>query len=149
MNYMKPAALALVAAFGMAIFSAPAAQAAELDCKLTFNLKGWSAIYKHSSGSGVVSCNNGQTMRIKITANGGGLTAGKTRIDNGTGKFSDVHTINDVLGAYVQGEATAAAGKSSTAQVLTKGTVSVALAGTGEGIALGVSVGRFEISKAK
>ncbi len=149
MNYMKPAALALVAAFGMAIFSAPAAQAAELDCKLTFNLKGWSAIYKHSSGSGVVSCNNGQTMRIKITANGGGLTAGKTRIDNGTGKFSDVHTINDVLGAYVQGEATAAAGKSSTAQVLTKGTVSLALAGTGEGIALGVSVGRFEISKAK
>ncbi|MEO7198918.1 MAG: hypothetical protein ABIY56_01735 [Dokdonella sp.] len=149
MNYMKPVALALVAAFGMAIFSAPAAQAAELDCKLTFNLKGWSAIYKHSSGSGVVSCNNGQTMRIKITANGGGLTAGKTRIDNGTGKFSDVHTINDVLGAYVQGEATAAAGKSSTAQVLTKGTVSLALAGTGEGIALGVSVGRFEISKAK
>ena len=149
MNYMKPAAIALVAAFGMAIFSAPAAQAAELDCKLTFNLKGWSAIYKHSSGSGVVSCNNGQTMRIKITANGGGLTAGKTRIDNGTGKFSDVHTINDVLGAYVQGEATAAAGKSSTAQVLTKGTVSLALAGTGEGIALGVSVGRFEISKAK
>ena len=149
MNYMKPVALALVAVLGMATLGASAAQAAELDCKMTFNLKGWSAIYKHSSGNGVVTCNNGQSMRIKITANGGGLTAGKTRIDNGTGKFSDVHNINDVLGAYVQGEATAAAGKSGTAQVLTKGTVSLALAGTGEGIALGVSVGRFEISKAK
>lgn len=148
MTYLKPVALALVAAFGMAIFSAPA-QAADLDCKLTFNMKGWSAIYKQSSGTGVVSCNNGQTMRVKISAKGGGLTAGKIRIDNGTGQFSDIHNINDVLGAYAQGEATAAAGKSSTAQVVTKGTVSLALAGTGEGIALGVSFGRFEISKAK
>jgi hypothetical protein len=31
--------------------------------------------------------------------------------------------------------------------VLTKGTVSLALAGTGEGVNLGVSVGKFTISR--
>ena len=35
--------------------------------------------------------------------------------------------------------------RSSQAQVLTKGTASLALAGTGEGIDLGVSVGEFSI----
>jgi hypothetical protein len=36
--------------------------------------------------------------------------------------------------------------KSSQAQVLTKGTTSLALAGTGQGVNLGISVGKFTIS---
>jgi hypothetical protein len=87
-------------------------------------------------------------MRVKIESKGGGLTAGKSHIDNGTGKFTDVHKIADVLGTYAQGDASAGAVKSGTAQVLTKGTVSLALAGAGEGVELGVSIGGFTISKA-
>lgn len=121
---------------------------ADLDCKLKFSLTTWSAIYKHSEGSGMVSCENGATMRVKIIAQGGGLTVGKSHIDSGTGKFTDVHRIADVLGGYVQGEAHAGIVKSGTAQVLTKGTVSLALAGGGEGVNLGVDIGKFTLSRA-
>jgi hypothetical protein len=124
------------------------AASANLDCKLTFSLTGWSLIYKHAEGSGTVRCENGESMAVRIEAKGGGLIVGKSHIDNGNGRFTDVHRINDVLGTYAQGEATAGAVKSGTAQVLTKGTVSLALAGAGEGVELGVSVGGFTISRA-
>ncbi|MBX3698024.1 MAG: hypothetical protein R3F08_08285 [Dokdonella sp.] len=137
-------------ALAIAAATAPSAQAAEaqLDCSMRFSLTGWSAIYKHAEGSGVVTCENGQSMKVKISAKGGGLTVGKSHIDDGKGEFTDVHKMSDILGTYAQGEATAAAGKSATAQVLTKGTVSLALAGTGEGVDLGISFGGFTISKA-
>ena len=142
---------ALGAALAVALASAVSAPAtaaeAALDCKLKFSLTGWSLIFKHAEGQGAVSCENGQTLPVKIEAKGGGLTVGKSHIDNGTGHFTDVHRIDDVLGTYAQGDATAGAGKSGTAQVLTKGTVSLALAGAGEGVELGVSVGGFTLSR--
>ncbi len=140
-----------VAAALAALYAAPqSARAAEanLDCKLKFSLTGWSVIYKHAEGHGVVTCENGKSMRVKIEAKGGGLTVGKAHIDDGTGRFTDVHRIEDVLGTYAQGDASIGAVKAGTAQVLTKGTVSLALAGAGEGVDIGVSVGGFTISRA-
>ena len=124
------------------------AEGADLDCKLRFSLSGWSAIYKSSEGSGEVTCENGARMLVAIRAKGAGLTVGKSRIADGIGKFTDVRRIDDVLGSYVQGEAHAGALKSGTAQVLTKGTVSLALAGAGEGIDVGIDVGDFTLSPA-
>lgn len=140
------AGAAAVALMVSGLMATPA-RAADLDCKLRFTLSGWSALVKHAEGTGTVTCENGQSMRVKIEAKGGGLTVGKYRIDDGRGTFSDVRAINDVLGSYAEGEAQAGAVKSSAAQVLTKGTVSLALAGTGEGVGLGISVGVFTISK--
>lgn len=80
-------------------------------------------------------------------AKGIGLTAGKSHIDNGHGKFTDVYKIDDVLGDDVQAGAPAGVVKSGSAQVLTKGTVSLALAGDGERVNLGIDVGKFTISK--
>lgn len=145
--------LAATAATGMA--AAPQAHhssvsergAPDLDCKLTFSLTGWSLIYKHADGVGRVTCENGRSMPVKISIKGGGLTAGKWHIDNGKGKFTDVHRISDVLGHYAQGGAHAGVVKSAEAQVLTKGNVSLALAGHGEGIDLGVDVGAFTITR--
>lgn len=131
----------------LGISSTAYAAGADVDCKLHFTLSGWSAILQHAEGNGVVSCENGQRMPVKISAKGVGLTAGKSRVDNGNGKFTDVRTINDVLGSYARGEVHAGAVKSGTAQVLTKGTVSLALAGSGEGIDLGIDVGAFTIER--
>ncbi len=143
---LSATALALV----LSATAMPQARAeAALDCEMKFSLTGWSAIYKHAEGTGVVTCENGQSMRVVISAKGGGLTVGKTHIDNGTGKFTDVHKMSDILGTYAQGDASAALGKAGTAQVMTKGTVSLALAGAGEGVNLGVSFGGFTISKAE
>jgi len=147
--------LATMAATG---FAAPAAApqhhssvsergAPDLDCKLTFSLTGWSLIYKHADGVGEVTCENGRSMPVKISIKGGGLTAGKWHVDHGRGSFTDVHRISDVLGHYAQGGAHAGMVKSAEAQVLTKGNVSLALAGHGEGIDLGVDVGAFTITR--
>jgi len=147
--YLAGVVLASAVSLAMGLPHAAQAATADLDCKLRFSLTGWSLIYKHSEGTGVVTCANGKSMHVKVEAHGGGITVGKSHIDNGTGKFSDVHKIEDVLGTYAQGDASIGAGKSGTAQVLTKGTVSLALAGAGEGIDIGVSVGGFSITAAE
>lgn len=132
-------ALLLAAANGTA--------AAAIDCEMTFTMSGWSAFYKTASGSGTIRCNNGQSLKVKISTKGGGITFGKQRIDDGHGKFSEVHDIDDLLGTYATGGAHAGAVKSSGAAVVTKGDVSLALAGTGEGINIGVDFGKFVISR--
>lgn len=142
------ATLLLVCAAG-ACLPREARADAELDCKLRFDLTTWSALYKHAEGRGTVTCENGQSMPVVLQAKGGGLTVGKSHIDNGHGRFSDVHSIDDVLGDYAQAEAHAGLVKSGAAQVLTKGTVSLALAGDGEGVNLGVDVGKLTIARAK
>ncbi len=130
------------------VLASPLAMAAgKTDCKLKFNLAGWSAFYKTASGDGTITCDNGQKMPVHIVAKGGGLTFGKSKLDNGTGEFSGVSDISELLGSYAQAEAHAGAAKSSGASALTKGEVSLALAGTGEGWDLGVSFGKFTISK--
>ena len=126
----------------------PAARAAgPVDCKLRFNMSGWSAFYKTLSGSGTVTCDNGQRMNVSISSKGGGLTFGKSRIDNGIGEFSGVRDIREVLGTYIAAEAHAGAVKSAHAQVVTKGEISLALSGKGEGWDLGVAFGNFFISE--
>ena len=82
---------------------------------------GWSLIYKHTTGSGTVVCENGARMRVHLSAKAVGLTAGKWRIDDGKGDFTDVYHINDILGDYAQASANAGVVKSGEAQVLTKG----------------------------
>jgi hypothetical protein len=119
----------------------------DVDCKMKFNMAGWSAFYKTASGDGVVTCDNGQSMNVHIEAKGGGITFGKSKIENGTGEFSGVKDISEVLGSYASGEAHAGAAKSSKASVMTKGEVNLALAGTGKGWDLGIDFGKFTISK--
>jgi hypothetical protein len=55
--------------------------------------------------------------------------------------------VDDVFGNYAQAEAHAGLGKSGNAGVLTKGNVSLALAGNGEGVDLGIDVSKFTITK--
>jgi hypothetical protein len=136
-------ALLLSAALVAASVATPARAAGDIDCKLKFDLAGWSLFYKTASGNGVVTCDNGQRLRVHISAKGGGITVGKSRIENGTGEFSGVRDIRDVLGTYATAEAHAGASKSSKAQAMTKGDVSLALAGTGKGWDLGVAFGKF------
>ncbi len=129
---------------GLAVLPSTA-QARDLSCRMTFQLSGWSVFYKTATGSGTVTCSNGQSMHVKLRAKGGGLTFGKTKIDHGIGKFTGVDSIADIKGHYANAEAHAGAEKSADAQVVTKGNVSLALSGKGEGWNLGVAFGAFII----
>ncbi|HEY9130304.1 MAG TPA: hypothetical protein VIM98_00995 [Dyella sp.] len=145
------AALLLFSTMGLSALPATPVHAADanVDCDLRFSLKGWSILYKHAEGLGTIVCNNGQRANVKISVVGGGLTAGKYRIDDGKGAISHVRTIDDVFGDYAQAGAEAGVVKSGQAQVLTKGTTSLALSGTGEGVNLGISVGKFTIERVR
>lgn len=142
---MRIPSLVVAAVLALAALPSAAHAAGPIDCKLKFSMSGWSVFYKTSSGEGVVSCDNGQRLPVRISTKGGGITFGKSRIDNGIGEFSGVYNIRDILGGYAAAEAHAGAGKSSKAQVVTKGSISLALAGTGSGWDLGVSFGSFVI----
>lgn len=126
---------------------APAGAAATTVCRMDYAIKGWSAFYKTSRGTGTITCDNGQTAKVKLSASGGGLTAGKSEIRDGHGKFSEVGDIQELFGTYASATAAAGAVQSSEAQALTKGDVSLALAGNGTGIELGVSFGKFKITR--
>ena len=140
---MKILAGALLLAAGVV---APSAHAAgNIDCELRFNLSGWSIFYKTASGTGTVTCSNGSSLAVKISAKGGGLTVGKSKIQNGIGEFARVDNIRDVLGSYAAVEAHAGAEKAAHAQAMTNGKVSLALAGKGQGWDLGVAFTKFTI----
>lgn len=145
---MKTRVLA-TALFASMLLAASGAQARDgsMTCKMQYTLTGWSVIYKHAEGKGTVRCSNGQSMAVKLSAKGGGLTLGKYKVHNGFGEFSGVRNISDVLGTYASAGADAAAGPGVTSQAMTKGDVSLALSGTGEGVNLGVAITGFTISR--
>lgn len=145
MRIVRLAAAAAVLA--AAAVPALASEGAAVSCTLDYDLKGWSAFYKTAKGTGIVSCDNGQEAAVRIKVTGGGVTFGKAEIEDGVGQFSDVRSIDEVFGTYAAAEAHAGAVKSSEAAVYTKGEVSLALAGTGRGVNVGIAFGAFTIEK--
>jgi len=138
-------AIATTAALA-ALLLLPAAPAeASIRCELRFEMSGWSAFYKRSSGTGTIRCDNGQSMNVALEARGGGISFGRSRIEDGRGEFSPVDTISDLIGGYASAEAHAGAGASAKGQVVTKGTISLALSGTGRGVDIGIAFGSFII----
>lgn len=143
------AVLAVVTALGIGPAAAKdTAKPAKTKCDLTFSLTEWAVAYKHASGSGVITCDNGQKQDVLVTSKGVGLTAGKFKID-GKGEFSKVADIKDLLGNYAAAQGDAGIVKAGAAAVVTKGDVSLAISGHGEGWNVGVSVGNFELKPAK
>ena len=78
---------------------------------------------------------------------GSGLTVGRTTITDGRGRFTGAYTLNDLLGTYAAAEVHASASRATDAQAMTKGDISLALAGTGRGWSLGIGFGKFVIER--
>ena len=136
----------LTTAAAAALLAAPA-EADLVSCKMTFNLSGWSFVYKQMKGDGKVTCSNGQRANVEIESHGGGFTIGKSDILDGEGTFSEVKDISEIFGTYAQAEAHGSATKGGAAQVMTMGEISLAIAGAGRGWDVGVSFGGFTIEK--
>jgi hypothetical protein len=144
-------AILVAATLAIALIGTSAAFADEpltVDCTMRFQLSGWSAIYERADGTGMVSCADGTSLPVVIQLRGAGITVGKSKITNGTGEFAYAHQISDIIGTYAQGDVHAGIVKSGTAQLLTNGKVSLALAGKGEGYDLGIGIAGFTISRA-
>lgn len=138
--------LAVAFAIPLAVAVTPA-HAAQTSCTLSYNMSGGGVFYKRSTGEGEITCDNGQTLSIAIESRGGGLTFGRSKIEGGIGKFTPVNDIRDLIGGYATAEANAGVSdNASKAQVVTKGSISLALSGKGTGRTLGVSFGSFIIT---
>lgn len=143
---MKIAAIfGLAAALSLSASAQPADR--ELSCTLKFSSTQWSVLYERAEGTGTVTCDNGKKMEVDISAKGVGITAGKWRIDHGTGKFTHVAKIRDVLGTYAALSANVGLVKAGTVQVLANGKVSLLLAGSGDGFDVGVTISQFKIER--
>jgi hypothetical protein len=125
-----------------------AGESRSVGCDLSFTSKEWSLLYARARGKGVVFCDDGSSMGVAITAKGLGVTAGKWKITDGRGKFSHVHDIVEVLGTYLAVSGEIGLIKAGTTRLLSKGDVSLALAGSGKGINVGVAFSEFTISTA-
>jgi hypothetical protein len=117
-----------------------------IDCEITYDLDSWAAFYKVSRGTGVILCNNGQRAAVELESRGGGFAFGSSQIRAGKGRFSKVRDITETFGRYGRADGSAGAGASAGAQVLFRPGMSLALAGTGDGVELGIAFGSFDIS---
>ena len=54
---------------------------ADLNCKLQYQVKGWSAVVKVANGSGTVTCSDGTTKAVTLKLRSIGATIGKSQID--------------------------------------------------------------------
>lgn len=88
----------LFALLGVATLAPQAQAAGNIDCKLSFNLEGWSVFYKTASGTGTITCDNGAVIPVKISSKGGGLTVGKSKITAAAAP-SPVHTASMICWA--------------------------------------------------
>jgi hypothetical protein len=137
------------ALLALLLFGGAAATAkADMNCSMKFSMQGWSAIYKTAEGKGIVSCSDGTSLPVKLSATGGGLTVGKSSIDDGHGDFTGVKKITDVLGDYASGELHGGTVKSGSVTGLTKGEVSLGISGTGRGWDAGIAFSKFTIKPA-
>ena len=81
----------LAAAVLAAAFVPPAGSvtAGELmNGRMSYDIKGWSFLYKTSKGTGRIACANGQSANVRISAHGGGITFGTVEVIGGKGTFS-------------------------------------------------------------
>jgi hypothetical protein len=138
-----------VAAFAIAsgLWSG-AAVADVLTCRMSYDIKGWSPGYKTAHGHGTVACSNGTSMQVSLEAQGDGLSAGTSHINDGYGSFTGMKSIDGIAGDYVSAGAEAGAVRPGEATVLTKGDVSLALRGAGSGWNAGVSFNRLTVERA-
>jgi hypothetical protein len=115
-------------------------------CRMDFDLGGWALVVKSATGTGTITCDNGQQANVTIRAKGAGLAAGKYALRDGHGKFSQVSDIRELFGSYGATTASVGVEKEREAAAMTKGTVSLALTGKGTGFDLGVAVEKFHIT---
>lgn len=139
----------LLSALGLLFATAAsAAEANTIKCQMTFTLSGWSAIYQTADGHGTVTCDNGQSMKVSLSAKGGGLSVGKYKLDDGHGEFSGVANLNQIVGTYATASAHAGVVHSRHVAAMTKGDVSLKLSGKGTGWDIGAGLSGFTIHKA-
>ncbi len=116
-------------------------------CHLSYDVEGWSILYRVARGTGRIKCANGRSANVRIVAHGGGFSLGTETVKGGRGRFSGTERIADLYGTYVEiaGHAGVGQGASVEARAMFKGSKRLSLTGKGSGFNLGFAIGGFSI----
>lgn len=136
-----------VTAFAIYPDPAPAVDARDLACTMKFDLSTWAVPDKPSEGSGIVTCESGATLRVRIVAKGAHLHDATSMVDGASGAFTGVRRITDILGAYADADTERAV--TEDAQILSKGSVMLAIAGGNKHVDLGTGLGEFIVTPSR
>lgn len=117
------------------------------ECELAYDMKGWSIFYRAGKGDGTITCSDGASIPVRITAHSGGPTLGVYEVIGGRGKFSKVYAVEDLFGTYFVAMGHAGAGAGAEGRGLFKGNASLSMTGTGTGINLGIAFGGLTIRR--
>jgi hypothetical protein len=143
---MKRARIPLLAVVCFALlWAVPAGAKQATRCDLTYEIDGWSFLYRTASGIGQIKCADGQSANVKISAHGAGFSLGTQSVAKGKGRFSGTFNVADLYGTYVEIGGHAGAGGSVDARAMFKGSKRLSLAGNGEGWNVGFALGGFSI----
>ncbi len=129
------------------LFVASPAFATPTRCHLTYDLSGWSFIYKYASGTGRITCADGQTANVRIVAHGGGFSLGTQSVKSGRGRFSGTEQIANLYGTYIEVDSHAGVGpgRAVDARAMFKGRNRLSATGKGGGFSVGFVFGGFTI----
>lgn len=134
-------------AAGLAVLAfAGGAQAAFTACRLDYQTHAWSVFYKNVTGTGTVTCENGERAEVTLQYHGGGITFGVSDL-NGVVRFSQVRDVGEVIGAYFTVEGHAGLVRSVEGRAGTRGPVWISQAGNGRGFDLGFAFGALSIRR--
>jgi hypothetical protein len=138
--------LALCTTALLLLFSS-SASAQYTRCNLTYEVSGWSFIYKYAKGTGTITCADGQTANVKLVAHGGGFSLGTQSVKNGRGRFSGTLKIEHLYGTYIEVDSHAGVGegRSVDARAMFKGRNRLSATGKGGGFSVGFVFGGFTI----
>ncbi len=129
------------------LFVASPAFAEPTRCYLTYDVQGWSFVYRVARGTGRIECANGRSADVRIVAHEGGFSLGTEGVEGGRGRFSGTEKIADLYGTYVEIGVHAGVGQGASVEArgMFKGSKRLSLAGRGSGFNLGFAIGGFTI----
>jgi hypothetical protein len=133
-------AILLVLAF------AGTARAGFTTCRLDYQTHAWSVFYRNVTGTGTVTCEDGERAEVTLQYHGGGITFGVSDL-SGVVRFSQVRDASEVLGAYFTVEGHAGLVHSVEGRAGTRGPVWISQAGNGRGFDLGFAFGALSIRR--
>lgn len=114
-------------------------------CSMTYKLEGFSLAYRQYDGTGEVTCVNGEKASVKLSSKSIGFTIGYSEIE-GEGYFTEVKSIDEILGNYISLGNHFGFSRSVDRQVLTRGEISLVLTGRGHGFDIGFTIGDLSIN---
>ena len=125
----------------------PRVDASDLACTVTFGLSTQAVPNKPSEGSGVVTCDDGPSLRVHIAARGTGLDDATSMVGGASGTFTRVYSVAEVLGTFT--DADVARTGTDDAQILSKDRVTLTLSGGNGHADLGSGVSEFVLTRAR